>query len=81
MQIQILFFASYRDLVGTGEMALRVPGGITVSGLVEEIRAMGGGFSELPAIPVVAVNQEYAPEERILEDGDVVALIPPVAGG
>ncbi len=42
---------------------------------------MGGGFERLPPTPVVAVNEEYATEDRILEEGDLVALIPPVAGG
>jgi molybdopterin converting factor small subunit len=29
----------------------------------------------------VAVNEEIAAGDRMLEDGDVVALLPPVAGG
>ena len=29
----------------------------------------------------MAVNEEFAPLDRVLSDGDVVALIPPVAGG
>lgn len=28
-----------------------------------------------------AVNREYAPKDTVLNDGDVVALIPPVSGG
>lgn len=81
MQIRILFFAAYRDLVGTGDMDLDVPQGIDVSGLVAELRALGGGFAGLPRNPTVAVNQEYSPDGRVLEDGDEVAFIPPVAGG
>ena len=62
-------------------MALDVPPGTDVSGLVSEVRGRGGFFGELPPFPVVAVNEEYAPEDRVLEEGDVVAFIPPVAGG
>src|SRR5262249_21364683 len=39
---------------------------------------------ELGALrPVVklAVNEEFATRDRVLADGDVIALIPPVAGG
>jgi molybdopterin converting factor subunit 1 len=81
MQIQVLFFASYRDLLGTGEMVLSLPEGTDVSGLVVEVRGRGEPFHRLPAFPAVAVNEEYAPEDRLLRDGDVVAFIPPVAGG
>ncbi len=30
---------------------------------------------------LVAVNQEYAESDRILAEGDELALIPPVSGG
>jgi molybdopterin converting factor subunit 1 len=81
MQILILFFASYRDLLGTGEMSLTLPEGTSVSGLVAELRGLGESFQALPPFPVVAVNEEYCSDDRVLEDGDIVAFIPPVAGG
>ncbi len=62
-------------------MILSLPEDTTVSGLVAELRCRGGAFGNLPAFPVVAVNEEYAAEDRLLSDGDVVAFIPPVAGG
>lgn len=81
MQILLLFFASYRDLLGTGETSLTLPEGTSVSGLVADLRGRGGPFGALPPNPVVAVNEEYCSDDRILIDGDVVAFIPPVAGG
>jgi molybdopterin synthase catalytic subunit len=81
MQIQALFFASYRELLGTGEIRVSLPDGTTVSGLVAELRGRGGPFANLPTFPVVAVNEEYSHDDRILMEGDVVAFIPPVAGG
>lgn len=62
-------------------MTLTLPEGTDVAGVVAEVRGRGGGEQKLPAFPVVAVNEEYATEDRVLQDGDVVALIPPVAGG
>jgi molybdopterin synthase catalytic subunit/molybdopterin converting factor small subunit len=38
-------------------------------------------LGEEPAGLLYAVNRTYAPRERELIDGDVVALIPPVSGG
>jgi molybdopterin converting factor subunit 1 len=81
MQIRILFFASYRDLLGTGEMILSLPEGTDVAGMVVDLRGRGDRFGDLPPYPAVAVNEEYASDDRVLADGDVVAFIPPVAGG
>ena len=81
MQIRILFFASYRELVGTGELHLSLPEPGTVSDLISGLWDRGEPFSSLPAGPAVAVNQEFAGLDTVLHDGDEVAFIPPVAGG
>lgn len=81
MQIQLLFFASFRELLGTGEMTISLAEGTSISGLVAELRGRGEPFGSLPGFPVVAVNQEYSADDRVLVDGDEVAFIPPVAGG
>jgi molybdopterin synthase catalytic subunit len=39
------------------------------------------GLGDEPAGLLYAVNQQYAPRDRELADGDEVALIPPVSGG
>ncbi|MFC1791292.1 MoaD/ThiS family protein, partial [Gemmatimonadota bacterium] len=53
----------------------------TVTQLVADLRDRGGAFSSFPPAPAVAVNEEYCPDDTALRDGDVVAFIPPVAGG
>lgn len=80
MRIRTLFFATYRDLAGAGELDLELPGGSTAADLVRLLRDRDG-LHRLPAEPVLAVNQEYAPLTTRLSDGDEVALLPPVAGG
>jgi molybdopterin synthase catalytic subunit len=81
MRIRTLFFASYKELVGTGELWLDLPAGSTVSDAVREIRGKGRGFDILPDEPAVAVNRTYAAAAHPLAEGDELAFIPPVAGG
>jgi molybdopterin converting factor subunit 1 len=81
MVVRSLFFALYRDLAGTGELRVQLPAEARVADLVEHLRRPGSPLSAIPAAPVVAVNMEYAPLSTVLSDGDVVAFIPPVAGG
>ncbi len=81
VEIRTLFFASYKDLLGTGEVQVVLPEGATVSDLVSALRSRGGAFTVLPTAPAVAVNMTYTDPSSSLSDGDEVALIPPVAGG
>ena len=81
MTVRSLFFASYRDLAGTGELSVDLPAAATVADLVEHLRTTVGSLGALPAAPAVAINMTYAPLHARLEDGDEVAFIPPVAGG
>lgn len=81
MKIQTLFFAAYRDAVGSASLDLEVPAGSTVSDVVRLLRGRGGPWDRLPADPAVAVNRSYAMDDPPLSAGDEVAFIPPVAGG
>jgi len=61
LQVHTLFFASYRDLVGTGEMSLEVPDGCTVSQLVGALRERGRPFDRLPADPARQGSRSASP--------------------
>ncbi|UCF20131.1 MAG: molybdopterin converting factor subunit 1 [Gemmatimonadota bacterium] len=80
MRVTAVFFAVYRELAGAEALEVELVPGATVRQLVETLRARPGG-DKLPDSPAVAVNQEYAPLDTVLSEGDEVALIPPVAGG
>lgn len=76
--VSVLFFAAYRDRVGEERREVSLPPGATVGDLLGRLREEG---LELPERPSVAVNHSYADAARTLDEGDEVALIPPVAGG
>jgi molybdopterin synthase catalytic subunit/molybdopterin converting factor small subunit len=76
MQVTIRLFAGLRERAGAGEVALELPDGARVADALAALRELTAG------VPVVlAVNREYAAEDRELATGDEVALIPPVSGG
>lgn len=81
MSVQALFFAAYRDILGTKGLAVDLHDGATVADLVAELRGRGAPFDVLPTEPAVAVNRTYASPGDRLSAGDEVAFIPPVAGG
>jgi molybdopterin synthase catalytic subunit len=76
MRVSVLLFAGLRERAGASELELELPEGARVSDALERLRELTAG------VPVVmAVNQEYARAEQVLEPGDEMALIPPVSGG
>lgn len=82
MNIRALYFAALADTLGVREQTLVLGPGASVAdawaALVKQHPALAGAG----AAPVAfAVNLEYAPPERVLSDGDELALIPPVSGG
>jgi molybdopterin converting factor subunit 1 len=79
MTVNVLLFASYADALGRPRIEMAVAPGSTVADMVARVR--DGHADRLPARPLVAVNQEYATYDRVIEPGDEIALIPPVAGG
>lgn len=81
MIVRALFFAAYRDVAGDDTMEVELPDGATAGDLVALLRRKGSRWERLPAEPVVAVNEDYAPLSTPLRPGDEVAFIPPVSGG
>jgi molybdopterin converting factor subunit 1 len=81
VQVRTLFFASYRDAVGTATLELELPDGATVADLVIGLRGRGAPFDRLPPAPAVALNRALVRADAELAHGDEVAFLPPVAGG
>jgi molybdopterin converting factor subunit 1 len=81
MQVQVLYFAAFRDAVGTDTQSEKLPERATVADLWKALVLKVPYFARFPAMPPAAVNREYVPEETTLNDGDEVAFLPPVAGG
>lgn len=81
LRVTIKLFASYRERVGSSEVRVEVPDGVTAGYLAQEVVRRYPGLIEDPSRLVMAVNQEYQDHLYGLEDGDEVALIPPVSGG
>ena len=80
MQVRVLLFAQYRDAAGTDQLTFELPPGSTAADAVAHLRATAAG-PLIPEKPVVALNMTYASLADVLNEGDELALLPPVAGG
>jgi molybdopterin synthase catalytic subunit len=77
--VHVRLFASYREAAGTNRFDATMSRGGRVADLLTSLEG------RLPVLRqargLVAVNHSYVQPDRILQDGDEVALIPPVSGG
>ncbi len=80
IRVRLRLFAAYAEAAGRDELELTLPPGATAGDALAAVRREGWA-ARLPPRPAVAVNLRYAPSDRVLGDGDEVAIIPPVAGG
>ncbi len=81
IRVRVRLFAMQRELAGTREEALELPAGATIEDAWQAIVARHPLLA--PGRPSVrfARNAAYAPAATALEDGDELALVPPVSGG
>lgn len=81
MRIRVLLFAGLREAIGQKELALDLTAGATLKDALRELEqrwpVIAGSRRQL----LVSVNAERTPLERALEEGDEVALLPPMSGG
>ncbi|AKV03238.1 Molybdenum cofactor biosynthesis protein MoaD / Molybdenum cofactor biosynthesis protein MoaE [Labilithrix luteola] len=82
MTLTILYFAAVRDLVGVAEETLAVPLGVsTIDDLSRHLRAIHPSLEGRLEYVRFARNEAFASGSDVIVSGDVIALIPPVAGG
>lgn len=81
MTLTVLYFAAVRDLVGLEAETMSVEAGTTVADLAGMLEAKHAALTGAWSSVRFARNEEFVGRDERLADGDVVALIPPVAGG
>jgi molybdopterin synthase catalytic subunit len=81
MRIRVLYFAVFREKLGRDNDVVALADGARVRDAIAALAARYTAVDKLRGKFRVAVNQDFADDERELADGDELALIPPVAGG
>jgi len=79
--MRLLFFAHLREIAGQGEAEWKLEHSLDAGALWGRLLAAYPGLEPHRATIRLARNCAYAGPETRFEDGDEVALIPPVSGG
>ncbi|MCP4847084.1 MAG: MoaD/ThiS family protein [Verrucomicrobiaceae bacterium] len=82
MVIRILFFSALQDIVDCEEMDFVVPEGVgDISQLLDVLYDRWPCLREWHRKIRVAADLEYVGFDHALEDGQEIAIMPPVQGG
>lgn len=81
MTVRLLYFAALRDLFGRSEDTMQLAQGSTLAELASQLQARVPGLGAHLKSLAWGVNFEFSPVSTVLNDGDEVALLPPVSGG
>jgi sulfur-carrier protein len=81
--INILFFASLREKLNCAEMTLPFTAPCSAQDVLQQLISLHPHWKDALNGPrlLVAVNQEMAQLNAIVQDDDEVAFYPPVTGG
>lgn len=80
-QVTVRFFARYAELMGRESTTIAVAAIATVSDVLDKVRETVPGARALPARPLAALNLRQVKLDARVNDGDEVALLPPLSGG
>ncbi|MBT2687350.1 molybdopterin converting factor subunit 1 [Bacillus sp. ISL-47] len=74
---KIMFFAHLRDRVGEESVTMDASG----KTIAELKQLLSEEYTVKLDTVMAAVNEEFASDDEVIQDGDTVAFIPPVSGG
>jgi sulfur-carrier protein len=82
MQVTLLFFAAARDAAGHSQVVVELPAEVT--NIAQLTTWLGRQYPPLDpylACLRIAQNETFVDAAATLRSGDILAVIPPVAGG
>lgn len=81
MRIGLIYFHKVREAMGRRDDEREVADGSTVAQVLEVLTAGCPALATLLPSLMTAVNEELSPRDRVLVEGDRLALMPPYSGG
>jgi molybdopterin synthase catalytic subunit len=81
VRVRVLFFARARELAGLSAADIEIPAGSSVTVALRRIGEEYPRLASYLSVCRLAVDEELAGEGHDIQEGAVLAVIPPVSGG
>ena len=81
MRVRVLFFGQLKDFVGRSSDELEIADGARLETVFAHYASQHPKLAAMAGSVAMARNQRFAAPSEAVEEGDEVALMPPVSGG
>jgi len=81
IKINVLLFGACREAAGASELNCDLNAPADVAGAWHVIKTRFPNLEKFERSALFAINEEHARNADPLEDGDTLAIFPPVSGG
>jgi molybdopterin synthase sulfur carrier subunit len=79
--VKVKLFAIFQEVFATDEMQITLEAAAPVSRIFDRLVSQHPNLERWRSLTRYAVNLNFVQPDRVLDNGDEVALIPPVSGG
>jgi MoaE-MoaD fusion protein len=81
MRVRVVYLGMLKETAGRPQDGFDLPAGADLGALVDACERRVPAIADFRKILAYSINYEYARLDQPLQDGDEVALLPPVSGG
>ncbi len=81
IRITVLYFANVKDITGVKKETMNLTPDTSIKKLLTNISSKYPAIKSILDVVKISVNYKMMEMNTILNDGDEVALLPPVSGG
>lgn len=81
INITVLLFGACREAAGVSELHCELAAPATAATAWAEVAARFPALASFERSALLAINEEHARRDESLQDGDTLAIFPPVSGG
>ena len=81
MKVRAEFYSRVKEILGASALELSLPKNATVNDLFEQLKETYPKLRDFEKSMLFGVGVEFVDRNHVLNEGDVIAIMPPVQGG
>ena len=81
MKVRAEFYSRLKEIIGAPALDILLPKNATVNDLSDQLKENYPEMRDFEKSMLFGVGVEFVDRNHVLNDGDVIAIMPPVQGG